>query len=225
MVCCEFLSRTSHTHAQYYAFTLAQRNTQRGSVGEGGSCVGLRVDLPVYCYLLVRHKEAPWWAASGRKARRRMSQFELHREEDPRLSPMTTLSSMNTIYATGSLFSNRPPRSLFFALHSRHIHKDPSCLLCSASSFSFSLFPFYRLNQERCSPSIANWLWRWTFITWWLGVCMVEMWERGSVLGRVMRAHPQGHHYDHTLCQCHGGRILHTCFAEELLENWNKVWR
>lgn len=142
MVWSEFLSRTSHTHAQYYAFTLAVRNTQQGSMGEGGSCAGPRVDLPLHSYLLLGHKGAPWRAASGRKARRRMSQLELHREEDSHLSPMTTLSSMNTIYAAGSLFSNRPPQSLFFASRSCHIHRDPSCLLCSASSFSFppSLF-------------------------------------------------------------------------------------
>lgn len=30
-----------------------------------------------------------------------------------------------------------PPRSLFFASHSRHIHGGPSSPLCSASSFSF----------------------------------------------------------------------------------------
>lgn len=114
------LSYVTHTHAQSYTFTLAQRNTQQGSVGEGGTCVCLRVDLPLHCYLLLGHKGAPWRAASGRKARRRMSQLELHREEDPRLSSMTTLSSMNTIYATGSLFSNRPPPPLlFFASHSQ----------------------------------------------------------------------------------------------------------
>lgn len=38
-----------------------------------------------------------------------MSQLLLLRGEDSRLSSMTTLSSMNTIYATGSLFSNGPP--------------------------------------------------------------------------------------------------------------------
>lgn len=96
------------THMHNITLSL-ERSTQQGSVGEGGSCVGLRVDLPLHCYLLLWHKGAPWRAASGRKARRRMSQLELHREEDSRLSPMTTLSSMNTIYATGSLFSNRPP--------------------------------------------------------------------------------------------------------------------
>lgn len=129
----------------------------RGQWEQGGSCVGLRVDLPLHRYLLLGHKGAPWRAASGRKARRRMSQLQIHREEDPRLSSMTTLSSMNTIYATGSLFSNRPPCSLFFASRSRRIHRNPSCLLCSASSFSLSLPPFfYWLNQERCSPSIAN---------------------------------------------------------------------
>jgi len=46
-------------------------------------------------------------------------------------------------------------------------------------SLSRSLL-FYRLYQERCSPSIANWLWHWTFITWWLGVFMGEMWERAG---------------------------------------------
>lgn len=121
-----------------------QRNAQRGSLGEGGSCVGPRVDLPVHCYLLLRHKGAPWRGASGRKARRRMSQLKLNREEDPRLFPMTTLSSMNTIYATGSLFSNRTPSpwSLFFTSHTCHIHRDPPCLLWSASSFYSPPPPF-----------------------------------------------------------------------------------
>lgn len=138
VVCSEYLSPTSQTHAEYNAFSHT-RNTQQGSAREGGSSVGPRVDLPLHCYLLLRHKGAPWRATSGRKARRRMSQLELHREEDPRLSSMTTLSSMNTIYATGSLFSNRPPCSPFFASRSCHIHRDLSGLLCSASSFSFSI--------------------------------------------------------------------------------------
>lgn len=130
-----------------------------GQLGEGGSYVGPRVDLPVHRYLLLRHNGAPWRVASGRKARRRMSQLELHREEDLRLFPMTTLSSMNTIYATGSPLSNRSlsPRSPFFTSRSRHIHRDPPCPLWSASSFYSS--SFYGLNQERCSASIANWLW------------------------------------------------------------------
>lgn len=86
-----------------------ERNTQRGSVGEKGSRAGPRVDLPLHRYLLLQHKRAPRRATSGRKARRRMSQLHLLRGEDCRLSSMTTLSSMNTIYATGSLFSNGPP--------------------------------------------------------------------------------------------------------------------
>lgn len=135
-------------HAQYYTFTPAQRNTQQGSVGEGDSCVGLRVDLPLHRYLLLGHKGAPWRAALGRKARRRMSQLQIHREEDPCLSSMTTLSSMNTIYATGSLFSNRPPCSLF-ALRSHRIHRNPSCPLCSASSFSLPLLFFLLQAKSR----------------------------------------------------------------------------
>lgn len=128
-----------HTHMHSITLSLTHRNTQQGSVGEGGSCVGPRIDLPLHCYLLLRHKGAPWRAVSGRKARRRMSQLKLHREEDPRLSSMTTLSSMNTIYTTGSLFSNRPPCYLFFASRSCHIHRDLSYFRCSASSFSLSL--------------------------------------------------------------------------------------
>lgn len=113
-----------------------------------------------------------------------MSQLELHREEDLRLFPMTTLSSMNTIYATGSPLSNRTPspRSPFFTAHSRHIHRDPSCPLWSASSFYSSPF-FYGLNQERCSASIANWLRRQTFITRRPEVCTVEMRARGKGAG------------------------------------------
>lgn len=129
-----------------------------------------------------------------------------------------TLSPMKTIYATGSLFSNppTPPRTLLFASRSPHNHRNPSCLLCSASSFSPSFFN--RLNQERCSPSIANWLWWWTFITWQLGVYTVEMWDRGSVLGRGMRGSSSGSslwsHID-----CHKGWLLCTSFTEKLLEN------
>lgn len=152
------LQRQTHMHN----ITLSlERNAQQGSAGEGGSCVGPRVDLPLHCYLLLRHKGAPWRAASGRKARRRMSRLELHREEDPRLSPMTTLSSMNTIYATGSLFSNRPPRLPMVPL--LHLALSPhsqgpflSSVFCLILFFlSFPPF-FYRLNQEKCSPSIAN---------------------------------------------------------------------
>lgn len=149
VVCSEFLSPTSHTHAEYYVFSHT-RNTQQGSAREGGSSVGPRVDLPLHCYLLLRHKGAPWRATSGRKARRRMSQLELHREEDPRLSSMTTLSSMNTIYATGSLFSNRPPpvppsSPRVLATFGR----DLSGLLCSASSFSFSMSHFFLQAKSR----------------------------------------------------------------------------
>lgn len=80
-----------------------------------------------------------------------MSQLELNREEDPRLFPMTTLSSMNTIYATGSLFSNRTPSpwSLFFTSHSHHIHRDPPCLLWSASSFYSPPFSLYLRAKSR----------------------------------------------------------------------------
>lgn len=88
---------------------LHKKSTQQGLVGVGGRCAGPRVDLPLHCYLLLRHKGTPGRAAPGRKARQRMSQLKLHREEEPHLSSMTTLSPMNTIYATGSLFSNRPP--------------------------------------------------------------------------------------------------------------------
>lgn len=205
-------------HTQYYTFTFAQRNTQQGSVGEGGSCAGLRADLPLRCYLLLRHKGAPRQSTWGRKARQRMSQLELHREEDPRLSSMTTLSSMNTIYATGSLFSNRPPvpssspRALITFTGTLLV----LCVLPHPFLSPFLPVPpfsFYRLNQERCSPSIANWLWCWTFITWQLGVCMVEMWEReraeraaGEECGLILR----GHYYHHTLCQCHRGWLVHT---------------
>lgn len=86
-----------------------ERNSQRGSVGEKGSRAGPRVDLPLHGYLLLQHKRAPRRATSGKKARWRMSQRHLLRGEDPCLSSMTTLSSMNTIYAAGSLLSNGPP--------------------------------------------------------------------------------------------------------------------
>lgn len=73
-----------------------------------------------------------------------MSQLQLRREEGPRLSSMTTPSSMNTSYTTGSLFSNRPPPSL---LRSNHSPRNLSCLLCSVSSFS--LCPSCSLLQAK----------------------------------------------------------------------------
>lgn len=78
-----------------------------------------------------------------------MSQLHLLRGEDSRLSSMTTLSSMNTIYATGSLFSDGPPS------------KGPSSLPRALATFTGNLLllyvsSFYLLNQERCSPSVAN---------------------------------------------------------------------
>lgn len=186
-------------------------------MGVGGRCAGPRVDLPLHCYLLLRHKGTPGRAAPGRKARQRMSQLKLHREEEAHLSSMTTLSPMNTIYATGSLFSNPPPlvpSSLPHALPTITGTLLVFCVLLHLFSPSF----FNRLNQERCSPSIANWLWWWTFITWQLGVYTVEMWDKGSVLGRGMRGSSSGSslwsHID-----CHKGWLLCTSFTEKLLEN------
>lgn len=97
-----------------------------------------------------------------------------------------------------------------------------SCLQCSASSFSLSLSLFYSLNQERCSPSIANWLWRWTFITWWLGVCMVVMWESGSVLGEkcglILGVIIMITHFISVTGDDHCTRVSWTSF-------WKKLWR
>lgn len=212
--------RTSHTHAQYYAFTLAVRNTQQGSMGEGGSCAGPRVDLPLHSYLLLGHKGAPWRAASGRKARRRMSQLELHREEDSRLSPMTTLSSMNTIYAAGSLFSNRPPQSLFFASRSCHIHRDPSCLLCSASSFSFSPSLFLQPKSREMLSKHCKLIMALNIYYMMAGGLHGWMWEWGSVLGgeRYAGSSSGSSLWSHTL-SVSGERLLCTCFTGELLEN------
>lgn len=41
-----------------------------------------------------------------------------------------------------------PPRSLFYASRSPHIHRDPSCPLCAASSFSFSLPPLFKKKKK-----------------------------------------------------------------------------
>lgn len=157
----EFLSATSHTHAQYYTFTLAQRKSQQGSAGQGDCGAGPGFDLPLHCYLLLQHKGAPWRAALSKKkkkARQRMIQLKLCGEEDPHLSSMGNLSSMNTIYATGSLFSKRPPLLPLFHLvllsHSQESFlSSVFCLILFSHPFSFF---FYRINQERCSPSIAN---------------------------------------------------------------------
>lgn len=145
-----FLECQTHMHSPL----LLERNTQQGSAGEGGSRVGPRVDLPLHCYLLLGHKRAPWRAASGRKARRRMNQLEPHREEEPHLSPMTILSSMNTIYATGSLFSNRPPYGPSSSPRTPATFTGTLLVFCVLPHLFLSLF--YRLNQERCSQSIAN---------------------------------------------------------------------
>lgn len=210
-----------YTHMHNITLSLLHsRNTQQGSAGEGGSCVGPRVDLPLHCYLLLgtkgplgelRQEEKPggeWVSPSST-------------EKKTLVSPPWPLCHPWILFTPREVFSLiDPPGSLFFASRSHHIHRDPSCLLFSASSFS--LFPFfYRLNQERCSPSIANWLWRWTFITWWLGVCLVEMWESERV-GRGMWAHPQGHHYDETLHQCHG---LHTRFTGGAVRNQDRSYK
>lgn len=119
-------------------------------MGEGGSCVSPRVDLPLHCYLLLGHKGAPWRATTGRKARRRMSRLELHREEDPRLSPMTTLSSMNTIYAMGSLFSNRPPHGPSSSPRTLATFTGTLLVFCVLPHPFLSLFPpFFFTGESR----------------------------------------------------------------------------
>lgn len=71
-------------------------------------------------------------------------------------------------------------------------------------------FPFiYGLNQGRCSPSIANWLRRWTFITWWLEVCMVEMWEWGNALGSNAGSSSGWSSRSHTLSVTQGTTSVH----------------
>lgn len=80
------------------------------------------------------------------------------------------------------LFFNRPPLAPHFSLHTLTTFTR-SVLLCSVSSFSLTCSLLYGLNQERCSPSIANWLRHLTFITWQLGVAMTEVLERGSESG------------------------------------------
>lgn len=174
-------------------------------------------------------------AASAQRspsASQRMSQLQLSREEDPHLSSMTTLSSMNTVYATGSLSSNRTPTPKPL--------QPPACtttitsftgtlLIFYVLSHPFlsliPLFFFYRLNQERCSLSIANWLKHWTFITWQLGVCWVEMHEKRSALGRGMWAHPRGHERDPTLYQSRRWQQLYARFAEETVKKLDKRFR
>lgn len=103
-----------------------------------------------------------------------MSQLRLLGGEDSRRSSMTTLSSMNTIYAAGSLFSHRPPPPRPPAPHRpRALATFRGSRLLPPSSVS----AFYLLNQERCSPSIANRLGRRTFITRWLQVGAAQTWE------------------------------------------------
>lgn len=202
---------------QYYTLSFTLRNSQQGSSGEGAFGAGPRFDLPLSCYLLLWHKGTPRRAASDRKARRRMSQPELHREEGPLLSSMTTLSSMNTIYTTGSLFSNRPP-SLTSSLSPLSEESFLSSVF-RRPFLSLILVFFYRANQERCSPSIANWLKIWTFITWQLGICVAERHKNGSVLCRGMWAQSQGHHYNRTLSQSHEDGDLR--FTQEFVK---KTW-
>lgn len=78
-----------------------------------------------------------------------MSQLGQHREEVSCLSPMTTLSSMNTIYATGSLFSNRPPPVLLLRLALSSHSQGPflSSVLCLIL-FTLS-FPFFLQAKSR----------------------------------------------------------------------------
>lgn len=128
---------------------LLRETLSRGQWEKRVACVGPRVDLPLHCYLLLRHKGAPWWAASGRKARRRMSQLELRREEDPRLSPMTTLSSMNTIYATGSLFSNRPPPGPSSSPRALATFTGNLLVSCVLPHPFLSLFPLFIFLQTK----------------------------------------------------------------------------
>lgn len=204
---------------QYHTFPHSERKSQQGLARERG----------FWC------RAGSWPATSllpavpaqrNPSASQRMSQLKLRREEDPRLSSMSTLSSMNTVYATGSLSSNRttPPPSTTTITpasphHHRYVHRNPSCLPCLVSSFCLSHSFFYRLNQERCSPSVANWLKHRTFITWQLGVCRVEMHEKGSVLRRGMWAHPRGHHCDPTLYQHYRRWPFHARFVEESVKN------
>lgn len=93
-------------------------------------------------------------------------------EEKTLVYPPWPLCHPWILFTPREVFSLMDPlqRSLFSASRSRHIHREPSPPLCSVSSF-------YLLNQERCSPSIANRLGHWTFITRWLEVCVAQMWE------------------------------------------------
>lgn len=77
-----------------------------------------------------------------------MSRLELHREEDPRLSPMTTLSSMNTIYATGSLFSNRPPHGPSSSPRALATFTGTLLVFCVLPHPFLSLFPPFFLQPK-----------------------------------------------------------------------------
>lgn len=84
--------------------------------------------------------------------RERVSQLRLLGGEGSRRSSMTTLSSMNTIYAAGSLFSPRPPP-----------HSRPPTGLALPTTFTGSrLLPpssvsaFYLLKQERDAPRASQ---------------------------------------------------------------------
>lgn len=180
---------------QYCTFTTAQRNAQQGSVGEGATCVGPRVDLPLHCYLLFRHKGASWRCV--RKKSQPENESTLSSTEKKTLVyPPWPLCHPWILFTPREVFSLMdPPCSLFIAPHPRHIHAVPPCCLCPASSFSLTLSFFYSPNQGRCSPSIANWLGLWTFITRQQEVCTVEMWESGSVLSGGMWAHPRDRRY------------------------------
>lgn len=134
---------------------------------------------------------------------------------------MTTLSFMNTIYATGSLFSNGPPLLPLHRPASSPHSRGPSLLSVSCLIlFSDALF-FYSPNQGRCSPSIANWLGLWTFITRQQEVCTVEMWESGSVLSGGMWAHPRDRRYHHARHQRH---VVSARFIVELIETFDDNW-
>lgn len=166
VIYCEFPSGTSR-QTRRITKVHWRRNGQRGSEGDKGSRAGPRVDLPLQRYLLLPHKRA----ASARKSesapspRRRRLPSILHdhsviheyylRRGKPFLSPPPP--------------PPRPPAP--------HRPRALATFRGSRLPPPTSVSAFYLLNQERCSPSIANRLGRRTFITRWLQVGAAQTWE------------------------------------------------
>lgn len=162
---CTFLCFHSCTHT----------NTQRGSVGEGRWGLSWPESWPATPLLPAAKAQRSPSASSVRKK----GQAESESAPAPRRRPSSILHDHSVIHEYylrhGKSFLEQMPPP-FPSSWPRTLATFSGIILvfCVLPHLLLSLAAFfYGLNQERCSPSIANWLRRWTFITWRLGVCAV----------------------------------------------------